>query len=85
MILITNAARLSRAPPNRFSHDTTEILSLRKSTVPPAYSGKSFSIFYITNVNIIIPVNSSRFIVIGPAFFVADCLFNSKVGASASE
>ena len=34
MILITNnAARFSRAPPHRFSHDTAETLSPRNSTL----------------------------------------------------
>ena len=85
MILITNAARLPRAPPHRFSHDTAETLSPRKSIVSPACSGRSFSITCITNADIIVPINSSRLIAIGPAFFVPDCFFNSRVSASASE
>ena len=85
MILITNAARLSRASPHRFSHDTAETFSPRKSTVSPAYSGRSFSVIYITNADIMIPINSSMLIVIGLARFITNCFFNFSVNASASE
>ena len=69
MIFITDAARLSRAPPHhRYSHDTADTLSPRKSTVSPAYSGLSFSVICITNADIIIPINSSGLVVIEPAY-----------------
>ena len=85
MILITNAARLSRASPHRFSLDTAEIFSPRKSTVSPAYSGRSLPVICITNADIIIPINSSMLIVIGLARLVTNCFFNFNVNASASE
>ena len=85
MIIITNAVRLSLAPPHRFSYDTAETLSSRKSTVPPTYSGRSFSVICITNADTIKLINYSRLIVNGPACFVADCLLTSSFSASASE